>query len=126
MGRAYDARRGAVLASHPPQFLAFSEGHLQPAVTTGNGAFDRDSCRHFPNITTANQGGDFGHACRAAGLICFCPQGHSSRPLGGRVWQVDPHRTGCKCPQLVAERVAGKPSCNAFGRMRYFRYSSQR
>ena len=33
--------------------------------------------------------------------------------------------TGWKCPQLVAEWVAGKPSCNAFGRMQYFRYSSQ-
>ena len=33
--------------------------------------------------------------------------------------------TGWKCPQLVAEWVAVKPSCNAFGRMRYFRYSSQ-
>ena len=33
--------------------------------------------------------------------------------------------TGWKCPQLAAQRVAGKPSCNAFGRMQYFRYSSQ-
>ena len=33
--------------------------------------------------------------------------------------------TGWKYPQLVAEWVAGKPSCNAFGRMQYFRYSSQ-
>ena len=32
---------------------------------------------------------------------------------------------GCKSPHLVAEWVAGKPSCSASGRMRYFRYSSQ-
>ena len=70
-GRAYDARRGAVLASHPPQFLSSGEGHLQPAVATGNGAFDRDSSGHFPNITTADQGGDFGHVCRVVSLINF-------------------------------------------------------
>ncbi len=32
MGGAYKARRNIVLASHSPQFLAFGEGHLQPAV----------------------------------------------------------------------------------------------
>ena len=48
VGRAYDARRGAVLSTHPPKFLSFGEGHLQPAVTTGNGAFDRDSSGHSP------------------------------------------------------------------------------
>ena len=55
--RAYDASRSVVLPSHPPQFIAFSECHLQPAVATGNGAFDRYFSRHFPNITTTAQGG---------------------------------------------------------------------
>ena len=32
---------------------------------------------------------------------------------------------GCKSPLPVAEWVAGKPSCKAFGRKPYFRYSSQ-
>ena len=33
--------------------------------------------------------------------------------------------TGCKFPLVVAEWVAGKPSCNTAGRKPYFRYSSQ-
>ena len=41
MGGANDSSRSIVLASHPPKFLAFGEGHLQPAVAAGNGAFDR-------------------------------------------------------------------------------------
>ena len=45
---ADDARRGIVLASHPPQFLAFGESHLDPAVAAGNGAFDRDFFWAFP------------------------------------------------------------------------------
>ena len=57
MGRAYDASRGVVLPSHPPHLLAFGEGHLQPAVTANDDAFDRDFSGHFPNITTADQGG---------------------------------------------------------------------
>ena len=32
MGSAYDARCGVVLPSHTPQFLAFGEGQLDPAV----------------------------------------------------------------------------------------------
>ena len=32
---------------------------------------------------------------------------------------------GCKSPLPVAEGVAGKPSCRTFGRILYFRYSSQ-
>ncbi len=40
VGRAYDARRGVVLPSHPPQLLAFGEGQLQPAVAARDGAFD--------------------------------------------------------------------------------------
>ena len=61
VGRAYEARRGVVLPSHSPQFLAFGEGHLQPAVAAGNGAFERDFSGHFPNITTTARGG-VGHA----------------------------------------------------------------
>ena len=60
VGRAYDARRGVVLPSHPPQLLAFGEGHLQPAVAARDGAFDRDFSGHFPNITTTAQGGGSG------------------------------------------------------------------
>ena len=65
VGRAYEARRSAVLASHPPQFLAFGERHLQPEVAAGNGAFDRDSSGHFPNITTTARG-------RGSGLRAGC------------------------------------------------------
>ena len=61
---ADDARCSVVLASHPPQFFAFGKGHLDPAVAAGNGAFDRDFSRHFPNITTTAQGGGFGLARR--------------------------------------------------------------
>ena len=57
VGGAYDASRGVVLSSHPPEFLAFTEGHLQPAVAASDGAFDRDFSGHFPNITTPAQGG---------------------------------------------------------------------
>ena len=32
---------------------------------------------------------------------------------------------GCKLPQPVAERVAGKPGCRTSGRILYIRYSSQ-
>ena len=32
---------------------------------------------------------------------------------------------GCKSPLPVAEGVAGNPSCRTFGRILYFRYSSQ-
>ena len=53
---ADDARRGVVLATHPPQFFAFGEGHLEPPVAAGNSAFDRYSSGHFPNITTTAQG----------------------------------------------------------------------
>ena len=63
MGRADEARRSIVIAAHLPQFLAFGEGHLDPAVAAGNGAFDRDFAGHFPNITTTDQGG-VGHARR--------------------------------------------------------------
>ena len=61
---ADDVRCSVVLASHPPHFFAFGKGHLDPAVAVGNGAFDRDFSRHFPNITTTAQGGGFGLAHR--------------------------------------------------------------
>ena len=48
MGGADEARCGVVLASLPPQSFAFGEGHLDPAVAAGNGAFDRDFSGHFP------------------------------------------------------------------------------
>ena len=64
MGGADEASRGVVLASLLPQSFAFGEGHLDPAVAAGNGAFDRDFAGHFPNTTTADQGGSFGHARR--------------------------------------------------------------
>ena len=56
VGRAYEARGRVVLASHPPEFLALGKGHLQPAMTSGNRALDRDFSGHFPNITTTEQG----------------------------------------------------------------------
>ena len=46
VGGAAEARRSVVLASHEPQFLAFGEAHLEPAVAAGNGAFDRDFSGH--------------------------------------------------------------------------------
>ena len=57
VGRAYDARRGVVLPSHLPQLLALGEGHLRAAVAADDGAFDRDSSWHLPNITPTAQGG---------------------------------------------------------------------
>ena len=128
-----------VLASHPPQFLAFGEGHLQPAVAAGNGAFDRYFSGHFPNIPTTDQGGGFAYARRVVSLIYFCPQGHLALPHDRRVRNAGPGQThpavvagnspvysqGCKPSLPVAEGAAGNPSCRTFGRILYFRYSSQ-
>ena len=82
MGSAYDARCGVVLPSHTPQFLAFGEGQLDPAVAAGNGAFGRDFGRHSPNITTTAQGGGFGQARRvcSVGLYLGCGVGKSLHP----------------------------------------------
>ena len=52
VGEADEACCSVVLASLLPQSFAFGEGHLDPAVAAGNGAFDRDFSGHFPNITT--------------------------------------------------------------------------
>ena len=64
VGRADEARRSIVIEAHLPQFLAFGEGNLDPAVAAGNGAFDRDFSGHSPNITTTAQGGGFRHVRR--------------------------------------------------------------
>ena len=81
VGRAYDARCRVVLASHLPQFLAFGEGHLQPAVAAGNGAFGRDFSGHFPNFTTTARGGG-GHARRVCSVNFYldCGVGKSLHP----------------------------------------------
>ena len=64
VGGAHEACRGVVLLAHPPQFLAFGEGHLQPAVAAGNGAFGRDFSGHSRNSTTIARGGGSGRAWR--------------------------------------------------------------
>ena len=68
VGGADEARRGVVLASLLPQSFAFGEGHLDPAVAAGNGAFDRDFSGHFPNITTTAQGRGFRVCAQGEGL----------------------------------------------------------
>ena len=70
----------------PPQFLAFGEGHLDPAVAAGNGAFDRDFSGHFPNITTADQGGGSEHARKVFSVNFYlgCGEGKSLHPGGPR------------------------------------------
>ena len=78
MGKAYDARCRVVIPSHPPQFLAFGEGHLGPAVAAGDSAFDRDFSGHFPNITTAAQGGAGMRAgCFSVNFYLGCDVGKS-------------------------------------------------
>ena len=76
---------------------------------------------------------------RVVDLSNVCRRGHSAGPhdrrarsqvqgythLSGMAGNSPVYSHGCKSPQLVAEWVAGKPSCSASGRMRYFRYSSQ-
>ena len=57
VGRADEARRSVVLPSHPPQLLPFGQGHPQPAVTAGDGAFDLNFSGHVPYITTAVRNG---------------------------------------------------------------------
>ena len=76
MGRAYEARRGVMLPSLPPQVFALGKGHLEPAVAAGDGAFDRDFAGHSPNITTP--------AMRASWLreIVGGSSGEVSRHLG--------------------------------------------
>ena len=50
VGRADETRRGVILASHPPQFLALGEGHLPLVVAASDGAFDRYFSGHFPQF----------------------------------------------------------------------------
>ena len=91
---AYDARRGVVLPSHPPQFLAFGEGHLDPAVAAGNGAFDRDFSGHFPNIATTARGRGTGMraGCSASTFILVAAWEQSLHP--GSPGQRLAHRKG--------------------------------
>ena len=122
VARAYDARRGAVLATHPPQFLAFGEGHLRAAVAAGNGAFDRDFRRHFPNITTTAQGADMGAGWSASSTsvrkvirlsrmiaVPGMPTQGQAHPAG-MAGNSPVYSHGCKSPLPVAEGAAGKPS----------------
>ena len=67
---ADDARRGIVLASHPPQFLAFGEGHPQPAVAARDGAFDRDFSGHSPILQRQlEEGAGMRAGCSASTFI---------------------------------------------------------
>ena len=70
VGGADEARRGVVLASLLPQSFAFGEGHLDPAVAAGNGAFDRDFAGHFPNTTTTAQGVGLGMHAGCSAPTC--------------------------------------------------------
>ena len=45
--------------------------------------------------------------------------------LAGMAGNSPVYSQGCKSPLPVAEGVAGNPSCRTFGRILYFRYSSQ-
>ena len=93
VGRAYDARCRVVLPSHPPQFLAFGEGHPQPAVAARDGAFGRDFSGHSPNFTTTARGGG-GHARRVFSVNFYldCGVGKSLHP--GRPRHRLAHRKG--------------------------------
>ena len=72
VGGAYYSRRSAVLPSHPPQFLAFGEGHLPLVVAASDGAFDRDFSGHFLNITTTAPKGPRVHALsNQPGSVCL-------------------------------------------------------
>ena len=101
VGRAYDARCRVVLPSHPPQFLAFGEGHPQPAVAAFDGAFGRDFSGHSPNFTTTARGGG-GHARRVFSVNFYldCVVGKSLHP--GRPGHRLAHRKG----PLNAENAA--------------------
>ena len=89
MDGAYDAGRGVVLPSHPPQFFALGEGQLQPPMAAGNGAFDLELSGHFPNITTAAQGRAV-QAGRVASLTRFCQQGHTAQRHDPSIRNVSP------------------------------------
>ena len=46
-------------------------------------------------------------------------------PSGRHGWKQPVYSHGCKPSLPVAEGAAGNPSCKTFGRILYFRYSSQ-
>ena len=90
VGGADDARCRVVLPSHPPQFLAFGERHLYPAVAAGNGAFDRDFSGHFPILQRQIEEG-------VSGMRTGRRIGEASRPRG---WStpnlLNLHRNGAR------------------------------
>lgn len=107
VGRAYEVRRGAVLATRPPQLFAFGEGNLQPAEAAGNGAFDRNFSGHFRKITTTGQ------AVRASGQSNRPHTLLSARSTAqtlahrGRIPAEGETHAGWKLPHPVADRVVG-------------------
>ena len=78
VGEADEARCSVVLPPLLPQSFAFGEGHLDPAVAAGNGAFDRDFAGHSPNIKTTALGGGFGRASRVLS-VNFTSAGYMQR-----------------------------------------------
>ncbi len=138
VGRADEARRGGIILSHPPQLLAFSEGHLPLVVAARDGAFDRHFSGNFPHVTTIEQGDSSdvraewpphpllparSYDQRLDGCVRNAASGqtHPVRVAGNRA--VSSH--GCKLSITVAVGVAIKPGCRASGRILYFRFSSQ-
>ena len=87
---AYDARRGVVLPSHSPQFLAFGEGHLEPAVAADDGAFDWDFSGHSPQFYngSSRRGRSMHAGCSASTLIFVAAWGN---PCTQVVLGIDSH-----------------------------------
>ena len=81
VGGADEASCSVVLASLLPQSFAFGEGHLDPAVAAGNGAFDRDFAGHSPDITTTAQGMGFRSCAQGDGLAWRHGQGADLRRI---------------------------------------------
>ena len=134
MGRAYDARCGVVLPSHPPQFLAFGERHLDPAVAAENGAFDRDFSGHFPNFTTTARGRESGlrAGCSASTFILVAAWEQSLHPgspghrLAHRKGPLNAENAVRTTGLLTAGRNPGTertrlPAVDEQGEQRYFR-----
>ena len=107
---ADDAHCRVVLPSHPPQFLAFGQSHLDPAVAAGNGAFERDSSGHFPNITTTARGRGPGMraACSASTFILVAAWEQSLNP--GSPGHRLSHRKG-QLNADIAVRTTGSSDC---------------
>ena len=119
MGRAYDSRRGAVLPSHPPEFLAFGEGHPLPVVAARDGAFDRDFAGHSPNITATDQVGGLGGRTEWSASSTFASKairpstviGESGTPARG---QTHPSGMAGNSP-VYSHRLEMSPSCSWAG-----------